>query len=254
MTIPPGSSENNEPQDAAYWARLTSVMKVSRQPTGALNLNVEGKRVVGPLQGFGQLWQKTYRVRLPAVKLTPAEVMKIWKANFPTFLPPQQRFYPVMDRIEPGQIILINASVTGMPVSTGVMVLYADDEAITLMTPQGHPESGWNTFSASTAEDGCLVCQIQSLARANDPIYELGFRIAGASVQERIWYHVLIALAAHFGVKGQVESDKICVDAHLQWSEAKNIWQNAAMRTVFYQLSRPVRLLMQRFKRPSAAL
>ena len=25
---------------------------------------VEGKRLVGPVQGFGKLWQKTYKVRL----------------------------------------------------------------------------------------------------------------------------------------------------------------------------------------------
>jgi hypothetical protein len=28
---------------------------------GATNINVEGRRAVGPLQGFDQLWQKTYR-------------------------------------------------------------------------------------------------------------------------------------------------------------------------------------------------
>lgn len=240
------SSSDKEPKDALYWAQLTSMLQVSRVPTGALNLNVEGRHMVGPLQGFGCLWQKTYRVRLPGITLTPAEVMQVWKTNFPSFLPPKQRFYPVMDCIEPGQIILINASLTGMPVSTGVMVLYADDEAFTLMTPQGHPESGWNTFSVSTAEDGCIVCQIQSLARANDPVYELGFRLAGASVQERMWVSVLQAFAAHFQVSEQVQNDKTCMDPRVQWSEAKNIWQNAAMRTVFYTLSAPVRWLMRR--------
>ena len=33
-------------------------------PEGAANVNVQGRREVGALQGFGQLWQKTYRVRL----------------------------------------------------------------------------------------------------------------------------------------------------------------------------------------------
>ena len=34
-----------------------------------------------------------------------------------------------------------------MKLSTGVMVLYADDESFTLMTPQGHMFAGWITFS-----------------------------------------------------------------------------------------------------------
>jgi hypothetical protein len=230
------------PRDAAYWASGISELRVSRVPTGAINLNVEGRQVVGPLQGFGQLWERTYRVRLPGVTLTPAEVMEIWKANFPSFTPPNQRFYPVMGKLEPGQLVLINASV-GTPVSTGVMVLYADDESFTLMTPQGHPESGWNTFSVSMAEDGCIVCQIQSLARANDPLYELGFRLMGAGVQERIWVHTLTKLAEHFQVNGLVQSYKTCLDPRLQWSQARNIWQNAAIRTMLYMLTAPLRLL-----------
>ena len=52
--------------------------------------------------------------------------------------------------------------------STGVLVLYADEESFTLMTPQGHTFAGWITFSAWD-EGGCTVCQVQSMARANDP-------------------------------------------------------------------------------------
>jgi hypothetical protein len=230
------------PRDAAYWASEVSTLRVSRVPTGAINLNVEGRQVVGPLQGFGQLWERTYRVRLPGVTLTPAEIMEIWKANFPSFTPPNQRFYPVMGKLEPGQLVLINGS-AGMLVSTGVMVLYADDESFTLMTPQGHPESGWNTFSVYRAEDDCIVCQIQSLARANDPLYELGFRLMGSGVQEKIWVYTLTKLAEHFHVNGVVQTYKTCLDPRLQWSQVRNIWQNAAIRTMLYMLSAPLRLL-----------
>jgi hypothetical protein len=69
--------------------------------------------------------------------------------------------------VAPGEVVLINASLQGMPVGTGVMVLYADDESFTLMTPQGHPESGWVTFSAfpDEAAEGAIVAQVQSMAR-----------------------------------------------------------------------------------------
>ena len=247
MSIPPARSDDNKPQDAAYWAQI-SLLQVTRVPTGALNLNVEGRRIVGPLQGFGQMWQKTYRLHLPASTMTPVEVMHIWKANFVKFLPPKNRFYPVAGAIDPGDVLLINADFSGMPISTGVIVLYADEESFTLMTPQGHPESGWNTFSVYTSDDE-LVCQIQSMARANDPLYEIGFRLLGTGVQEGIWIHVLKALAAHLQVEGQITTDKVCVDPRVQWAEIRNIWQNAAVRTLLYTLTAPLRWLNRRLSR-----
>src|SRR3954454_6937698 len=76
-----------------------------------------------------------------------------------------------------------------MPVYTGVMVLYSDDLSFTVMTAEGLPEAGWNTFSAYE-EDGATVVQIQSLARASDPIYEVRFLLFGSTAQEKIWTHV----------------------------------------------------------------
>ena len=55
-----------------------------------------------------------------------------------------------------------------MKLSTGVMVLYADEESFTLMTPQGHMFAGWITFSAAE-EDGATVAQAQVLMRAQRP-------------------------------------------------------------------------------------
>ena len=55
MTTPSTPSEGGQSRDAASWAQQASKVKVPRAPTGALNLNVEGRRVIGPLQGFGQL-------------------------------------------------------------------------------------------------------------------------------------------------------------------------------------------------------
>jgi hypothetical protein len=106
------------------------------------------------------------------------------------------------------------------------------------MTPDGHPESGFNTFSALD-EEGVTICQIQSLARANDPIYELGFRyMGGGEQQEQIWRHVLTQIAQHYGVEPAIEVRKLCVDNHLQWSKATNVWHNAFIRTT---ITAPVR-------------
>jgi hypothetical protein len=232
---------NDRPRDAANWARKAESLTVGALPAEAVNLNVDGRRAVGPLQGFGQLWQKTYRVRLEGCAATPADAIAAWKAHFPAFQPPQNRFFPSVAGVAPGEVVLINVSLQGMPVQTGVLVLYADETSFTLMTPEGHPESGWVTFSAWD-EDGCTLCQVQSMARANDPIYELGFALGGSAAQEAIWRHVLTSLAAHHGVTGQpIHFEKQCVDRRLQWGQAKNVWQNAAIRSLLYALGRPFR-------------
>jgi hypothetical protein len=46
-----------EPRDAAFWAQRVERLEVSDVPEGAAKLNVQGRREVGALQGFGQLWQ-----------------------------------------------------------------------------------------------------------------------------------------------------------------------------------------------------
>ena len=223
-------------------------MKVSGAPTRAMNLNVEGRQPVSPMQGFGQLWQKTFKVRLSGLQMTPAQVMSYWKENFPVFMPADSRFMPTLSGIKPGEVLLIEAKVPAfpgtpsiLPVATGVMVLYADDVTVTVMTPEGHPELGWNTFSVFE-EDGCVVAQTQSLCRPTDPLYDFFNRFMGSSSQQDgVWVHVLTSLADHLGVKGQVVTAKTLVDPKVQWKAAKNIWKNAGIRTVFYLIGAPLR-------------
>ncbi|CAA9386714.1 MAG: hypothetical protein AVDCRST_MAG22-311 [uncultured Rubrobacteraceae bacterium] len=248
-STPPEAPEGGKsPRDVGFWAKGRSVLRVSEVPAGAVNLNVDGRRVVGALQGFGQLWQKTYRVRLAGASAIPEEVVRVWKQEFPDFHPPESRFYPSLEGVAPGEVMLINASVQGMPVYTGVMVLYSDDVSFTVMTAEGLPEAGWNTFSAYE-EDGSTVVQIQSLARASDPIYEVGFRLFGSTQQEKIWTHVLSAVAARFGVQQRVQLEKACVDPKLQWFRVGNLWHNASLRSVIYTVAaqvRRVRALLRR--------
>jgi hypothetical protein len=233
---------------AGRWAAPVARLKVDQVPTGAINLNVEGRELVGPLQGFGQLWQKTYWVRLPGANVTPAQVIDTWKQNFPKFWPAGNRFYGPLVGVQPGEVAVLNLAMPGgMPLSTGVMVLYSDDVSFTLMTPQGHMESGWITFSAYE-RDGCTVAQVESMARANDPLYELGFLLFAHGTQEKFWHDTLAALARHFGVNGQVQLRKACVDSRWQWGQAKNVWHNAAVRTGVYLALAPVRWLGRLFK------
>jgi len=243
--------DEGKPRDAAYWAKPLSQLKVSNLPEGAINLNVEGRQLTGPLRGFGQMWQKTYRVRLAGANVTPREVIRAWKENFPKFWPKDAHFYAPLAGISPGETALINATGPGnVPImSTGVTVIYADDESFTFMTPEGHPFNGWVTFSA-LEEDGCTVAQTQVLIRAYDPLYELGFRLRFMhKAEDRMWHHTLNSLAAHFGVQAQVQQQVTCVDRKVQWSEAKNIWRNAGIRTAVYTMTAPVRWVGRLFNR-----
>ncbi len=241
------SGRNDRSRVVAHWAAYAPKLKVQAMPPEAVNLNVEGRRAVGPIEGFGALWEKTYRITLSGVDIKPVEVIEVLKETFPELQPRENRFYPSPSGIRPGEIVLINASTPGGPVNTGVLVAYADDESFTLMTPQGHPESGWVTFSAAT-NNGATVCQIQGLARASDPVYEIALRLVGAKVQERIWTHVLASLAHRLGADAHVQVDKVCLDAGLQWRQVGNIWYNAQLRTLAYVALIPLRRLGSLFR------
>jgi len=222
-------------QDDGGWAPNISTLSVTEKPAGAMNKNVDGRRVLGPLQGFGSLWQKTYRLSIRKPGLLPADVIKIMKNHFPAFQPPENKFYATAKGIAAGEIVLIDSATPGGMVSTGVLVSYADASSFTLMTPQGHPEAGWVTFSAAQKGDA-VEMQIQGLARASDPLYEIAFRIVGSKLQESIWRHVLSSLAAYLEVKADVQVVKTCVAAELQWERTGNLWYSAQIRSLPYNI------------------
>lgn len=229
------------PRDAANWARVGHTVHVGGTPVGALNQNVDGRQLTGPMRGFGQLWQKTYRITLTGVDKTPAEVISLWKANFPSFWPKGNRFYAPITGIVPGDVALINADMPGgLKLSTGVMVLYADDESFTFMTPEGHLFAGWVTFSAYE-KAGRTVVQAQVLMRSHDPLMEIGLRLGGHRQEDKFWQETLMKLAAHFGVEGVPETQLVCVDPRVQWSQVRNIKYNPFMRSTLYTLSAPAR-------------
>jgi len=45
---------------SGWWTSLS----VPEMPTKAINRNMQGRCVVGPVKRFGQLWQKTYRLTI----------------------------------------------------------------------------------------------------------------------------------------------------------------------------------------------
>ena len=226
------------PPPPSGWAKPVDKLKVGDISKDAINLNVEGRQLSGLTHGFGQLWQKTYKVRLSGADpvCTPEYVIKEWKARFSAFWPKGNDLYVPLTGIQPGEVGVINLTAPGgMKLSTGIMVIYADDISFSFMTPEGHMFAGMNTFSAFE-EEGNTVVQIQCLIRANDPLFELGCRLGVVhKAEDAFWRGTLSNLTNHFCVNAPhpTQSNSL-IDPRMQWREWGNIWHNAGIRTGLY--------------------
>ena len=269
-TTPPGSAGPGGPRDASHWAAKVDRLQVEARE-GVRGTNVAGRRVTGPVQGFGKLWQKTYSVDV-GPGTSPQEAIAVWKAHFPEFWPKGNRFAGALTGISPGDVALLDISVGGgVKMSTGVFVLYADLESFTFATPQGHQFAGWITFSAERSAERSAepsgersaersaepsgersaersaepsgettVVQTQVLLRAGDPLYELGMPVMHR-MEDRFWAQTMTALAMRLGVTDPaVQTRSLVLDPRRQWRRAGNVWQNAMARSVL-QTVVPVR-------------
>jgi hypothetical protein len=236
-----------EPKDTGAWAHpVSSLATTAIGPDDA----VTGRRVAGPVHGFGQMWQKTFRVPLDGGS-SPRDVIATWKERFPTFWPKSVKFYAPLAGIAPGEVALLDiAPLPGAPVhlSTGVMVIYADDESFTFMTPEGHTLSAWITFSAFD-EGGVTHAQVQVLERPSDPFDDLAYKLGGSRLQTRFWEETLIALARHLGTDDpRVETVVVCVDRRRQWHYVRNLRHSATLRSMMRTATSPGRWVASRVR------
>ena len=242
-------STETSKNDGGAWAKPVQRLVVAGVEPGSAGINVAGRRPTSPVQGFGRMWQKTYRIRFQGAEATPAEVITIWKRDFPTYWPRGNRFFAPLAGIQPGEVAVLDLKMPGgLKLSTGVLVMYADEESFTLMTPQGHMFSGWITFSAFH-DEGVTVAQTHVLMRPSDPLYELGMLFGGHRKEDRHWEHTLRELARSFGVEGEVSIETVCVDRRRQWGRAGNVWHNAGIRSGMYTAMAPMRLAARPFRR-----
>jgi len=246
--IEPTDSPVPTNRDAANWARPVDRLSAAGV-AGAKDDAVTGKRVSGPLQGFGQLWQKSFTVRLEGVDTTPEAVIATWKAHFPEFWPKGQRFYAPLSGIKPGEVALLDIQpVPGAPVklSTGVLVLYADDESFTFMTPEGHTLSAWITFSARRDGD-VVIAKAEALERPADPFDDIAYKLGGNHQNNKFWQATLRNLAIKVGVPVPVVEVQIsCIDGNRQWRYWRNVRHSATLRSARRTVTSPVRWITRR--------
>jgi hypothetical protein len=241
------SPDPRTPRDEASWARPVDRLSTTATTTG--RDTVTGRRVSGPIQGFGQMWQKTFSVRVPTDEHPPEAVVAHWKAAFPTFWPKGAAFYAPLAGITPGEVALLEVPpVPGSPVkmSTGVLVIYADRESFTFMTPEGHALSAWITFSAYR-DDKHTVVQVQALERTSDPLIELSYMFGANRANDRFWERTLENLAASLGIAAPViETQRLCVDRRRQWRYARNVRHSAAVHMAVGTMTAPARWVRRR--------
>jgi hypothetical protein len=224
-------------QSDAGWAPLVERIKVTEKPEGAMLRNMDNRRLQPQINVFGKMWQKTFWLMIDKPELTPKDVITKLMQNFVVFQIPENFFYPTSKGLSPGALVFIDSKTPGGIVSTGIYVLYVDDTSFTYITPQGHPEAGWITFSARE-QDEKIRLQIQGLVRAADPFYELAYAIAGQAFQEKIWLNVLTQMAKHLAIEDNGQMVKYKPADNWQCCRAGNIWYNAQIRTLPLNITR----------------
>jgi hypothetical protein len=241
--------EQPRSRDEDHWAKPVPGLHVSHElPAGAVNLNVEGRRVTGVSGGFGKMWQKTYTCELPGTSATPQQVIKVWREHFPEFWPKGNHFFAPLTGVKPGDVVPLQLKMPGgLKLRTGIVVVYADDESFSYIMPEGGMFGGMITFRA-TRRDATTVAEVQALIRASDPMYEMAMMFGGHRAEDKQWKHVLTKLSQQFGVEGKPTVTRTLVDKKRQWKHFGNIKKNAAIRSGAYMLGTPFRAIAKPFR------
>jgi hypothetical protein len=225
------------PRNAQAWAPNVARLEVNADRAKA-GYNIQGRRITGPQQGFGRLWQRTYTTDLGSV-VTAQQLVADWKLKFGSYWPKGATFYAGLTGVNPGDVAPIGISTgPGMTLATGILVLYADDDEFTFMTPEGHMFAGMITFAA-VEDEGRTIAKIRILIRTNDPLYELGWPVMKRK-EDTFWSTTLENLATDHGLPAcVVTQETVCVDRKRLWRNWTNIRHNAGIRSFLHMLRHP---------------
>ncbi len=220
--------------DEGNWAANVDRLHVagSRQDKA---FNLEGRRVAGPQQGFGPLYDRTFTIEIGDI-VTPEKLVSDWRAHFGDFWPKSATFYGNITSIQAGDV----APLTASGITTGVLVIYADETSFSYMTPEGHMFAGMITFSARLEKSG-TVAEIRMLVRPADAFWVMVWPI-GRSMEGRFWKGTLANLAASVGATGRTATESTkCVDQRILWKNWRNVFHNGAAATMLHGIGTPFR-------------
>ena len=196
------------------------------------------------------MWQKTFARPRPGGRALARGRVAHWKDEFPTFWPKGSTFYAPLAGITPGEVALLEVPpVPGSPVkmSTGVLVIYADRESFTFMTPEGHALSAWITFSAYRDGDDTVV-QVQALERTSDPFIELIVHVRREPRQRPRSGSGRSRTSPPRSASRSRSSRRteVCVDKRRQWKYAGNVRHSAAVHMAVGTVTAPARWVRRR--------
>jgi hypothetical protein len=231
----PATPAEPQPRDAGGWA--PKVDRLTETNVGSPAVNVVGRRLTGPIQGFGKMWRKTYRMDI-GPGIAPQDAIATWKEHFAEFWPEGSRFEAPLTGISPGEVALLDVGVGGgVRLSTGVFVLYAE-------------RAGGGDGSQEARAGRSTVVQTQVLMRANDPLYELAMSLGGHRKEDEFWVQTMTALAKYLGAPPvTVHTRTVCIDPRRQWGNAGAVWHNSMVRTALQRVSAPLSARARRRQR-----
>ncbi len=242
LYAPPGDGRM---LDAANWAVPGATPPNSRNIPSIVLDTFRHHGVSGPLQGFGQLWEKTCLMPLGKSRLQPTEIIATLKEQFATFSSPDTAITLPDGGISPGEIMSLKIRHRYGQMLTGAMVLHGDEHSFTLITPAGHPKSGWVTFSAYR-DGGNTFVQAQGLSRTSDPGFALAFHPLINHRDEYTWRHLLENLSRYYHIDATISVQRTRWASGWQWSGLLNIRHNAQLHSIPCNLGDALRCVRKR--------
>jgi hypothetical protein len=151
-------------------------------------------------KGEGAFLQRDYWAVIDACALSPTEVVALVRERFEEFPPGDllvcNRENGDSRSLEPGDTLSLKVRWAG---KTGVRVVHADDNSLTLATLRGHPEAGRITFGCYRNERRDVLFHIRSRARSSTALNLAGFMTAGDPMQTNCWTDFIDRLAHTVG-------------------------------------------------------
>ena len=73
--------------------------------------------------------------------------------------------------------------------------------------------------------------------------------MGGHKSEDKFWANTLRAVGKRFGHEVEPETTVVCVDPRRRWSEARNVWHNAGIRSTLHMMTAPLRLPRKMMRR-----
>lgn len=165
--------------------------------------------------GTGPLLQRDYWAVIQGCRVEPKEVVEFIRSRFHQLAP--EGLVRFANDSHPDGPLCVGDSMTvriRMARKCRVLVTDINDLSMTIVTVNGHPESGKITFGSYRNDRGDVIFHIRSRVRSSSIWHLAGFLSVGDSMQTNTWTDFIDRLAncVGCGIVGPIHADKKKVD------------------------------------------